>query len=101
MTPCLLHDLAPNQLRHACDVLIAGGGRLQMAYAWHAPAGVEVRYLVSTGAQKPFELWRCQPASDLALPSLAQEAPLLSWYEREMADLHGLVFRDHPEPHHW
>ena len=99
MTPCLLHDLSPNQLRHVCNVLVDGGGRLQMAYAWHAPAGVEVRYLVSTGARKPFELWRCQPASDLTLPSLAQEAPLLSWYEREMADLHGLVFRDHPEPH--
>ena len=100
MNPCVLRDLAPNQLRHACRMLIDAGGRMQMAYAWH-PAGnmVEVRYLVSVGAGRPFELWRCPVAAGQALPSLAEEAPLLGWYEREMADLHGLVFQNHPEPH--
>ena len=100
MNNCTLRELAPNQLRRACEVLLDTGGRMQMAYAWHPAAGrVEVRYLVSTGAGRPFELWRCIVDADLVLPSLTEEAPLLGWYEREMADLHGLVFQNHPEPH--
>ena len=31
-------------------------------------------------------------------PSLAEIWPLLGWYEREIMDLYGIRFRDHPEP---
>jgi Ni,Fe-hydrogenase III large subunit len=33
------------------------------------------------------------------LPSLTPILPLLGWYEREMMDLQGLTFGDHPEPY--
>jgi formate hydrogenlyase subunit 5 len=32
------------------------------------------------------------------VPSLAEVAPLLSWYEREVMDLFGLEFSEHPQP---
>ena len=33
------------------------------------------------------------------VPSLARIWPLLGWYEREMMDLSGVSFTDHPEPY--
>ncbi|HUZ62672.1 MAG TPA: NADH-quinone oxidoreductase subunit C [Acetobacteraceae bacterium] len=77
--------------------LFADGGRMQMAYAWHPePGTVELRYLASPPEAGRFLLWRCRPAGDP--PSLARIWPSLGWYEREMMDLFGIAFRDHPEP---
>ncbi len=85
------------ELRAAARQLIASGGRIQMAYACIAPGGgLELRYLATPAGAKPFELWRCALAEDP--PSLAEIWPLLGWYEREIMDLYGIRFRDHPEP---
>jgi Ni,Fe-hydrogenase III large subunit len=73
-----------------------------MAYAWFPEPGepAEVLYLADQGAQKPFSLLRCRLANETQpLESLAPRIPLLGWYEREMMDLCGIAFTDHPEHH--
>jgi Ni,Fe-hydrogenase III large subunit len=91
--------LEPGALAAQLDALLASGGRMQMAYAWYPqPGAIEVRYLAAPGAGQPFQWWCCRPP-DGALPSLAVRAPLLGWYEREIADLYGVRFEGHPEPH--
>jgi formate hydrogenlyase subunit 5 len=93
-----LSDIAPHEVRLQLERLLAEGGRAQMVYAWYAePGRLELRYLASAAARKDFRMWRCSPGSEM--PSLADLAPLLGWYEREIMDLFGLSFRGHPEPH--
>ncbi|WP_031403893.1 NADH-quinone oxidoreductase subunit C [Thiomonas sp. FB-Cd] len=73
-------------------------GRMQMAYACGCADGeLDVLYVLSQGANQPYKVWRVRP-EDRTLPSLANKLPLLGWYEREMMDLYGLRFTDHPEP---
>jgi formate hydrogenlyase subunit 5 len=93
-------DLAPGELKAACQEMLHAGGRMQMAYAWFPQPGgpPELRYLAAPGARRPFALWRCRPDGG-AVPSLAGVAPLLGWHEREIADLCGVRFDGHPEPH--
>ena len=89
--------IEPADLPAAASALIAGGGRMQMAYAWYAaPGRLELRYLGNRGPTQEFFMWRAQPAG--AVPSLASISPLLGWYEREIADLFGVDFLGHPEP---
>jgi hypothetical protein len=90
--------LAPGDLPAAVAELVDDGGRMQMAYAWRAaPGRIELRYLASRGERDDFFMWRCTPCG--AVPSLATISPLLGWYEREIADLFGVEFAGHPEPH--
>jgi len=90
--------IEPADLPAAITELIRGGGRVQMAYAWYpAPGQIELRYLASRGTREDFFMWRCAPRR--AVPSLATISPLLGWYEREIADLFGVEFSDHPEPY--
>ena len=85
-------------LPEAVGRIIRGGGRMQMAYAWHpTPHSIELRYVGSAGQKDDFFMWRCVPRG--AVPSVAPISPLLGWYEREIADLFGVEFVGHPEPH--
>lgn len=89
--------LSANEIKNAAAALRDKGGRMQMVYAWHpAPGRTELRYVASPAAKQPFAIWRYEASG--AVPSLAQTWPLLSWYEREIADLFGVEFRDHPQP---
>jgi Ni,Fe-hydrogenase III large subunit len=98
MTVPQISSLRPADLKDAASRLLASGGRMQMVYAWYPqPAQIELRYVSSTAAQMPFAVWRCQ--ADGPMPSLANVCPLLGWYEREITDLFGLHFTDHPQPH--
>jgi formate hydrogenlyase subunit 5 len=98
MKGTVLTDIAPHELRSALERLLAEGGRTQMVYAWYPePDRIELRYLASAAAGEDFRMWRCTPNAEM--PSLADLAPLLGWYEREIMDLFGLSFRFHPEPH--
>ncbi len=94
--------LRPEELSDAVSRALAEGGHMQMAYAWWPdPKTLELRYLVDPSHGRAFEIWRCRPQG-LPLrpvPSLAPISPLLGWYEREIADLFGLEFTGHPEPH--
>jgi Ni,Fe-hydrogenase III large subunit len=94
----LVEDIALSDLKPRCEQAILDAARLQMAYAWFPERGVqpELRYLLHYGADQPLRIWRCRPGSQ-EVPSLAPIAPLLSWYEREMSDLCGVRFKDHPE----
>jgi formate hydrogenlyase subunit 5 len=90
-------SLRPAELKDATTSLLASGGRMQMAYAWYPrPREIELRYVGSVAAQAPFAIWRCD--ANGPVPSLANICPLLSWYEREITDLFGLPFLDHPQP---
>ncbi len=93
-----LRELSPSDLRPSAEALKAGGGRLQFAYAWTPPAGgLEVRYVCTVPGRREFETWVV--AGHRELPSLAPILPLIGWYEREIMDLYGLSFTDHPEPY--
>ena len=86
-----------NLVRKA-QMLRKQGGRIQFAYAW-TPKGQasEVRYVLTMPKERDFELWIVK--SEQQLPSLAHVWPLLGWYEREMMDLYGIEFTNHPEPY--
>jgi len=90
--------LSPDDLQSAAEALSAAGGRVRFAYAWSPAEGqVEVRYIATVPDQRDFEMWVVKGAREL--PSLAAIYPSLGWYEREMVDLNGLRFTDHPEPY--
>jgi formate hydrogenlyase subunit 5 len=95
-----VEDIAVSELQTRCERAIQAGARLQMAYAWFPERGVqsEIRYLLNFGPDHPLLIWRCRPGSQ-EVPSLARIAPVLSWYEREMIDLCGVRFSEHPEPY--
>jgi Ni,Fe-hydrogenase III large subunit len=77
--------------------LLESGGRMQMVYAWFPPGDIgELRYVATPTDSPTFEVWRCKLTQEPQ--SLATIWPLLGWYEREIMDLHGIRFRDHPEP---
>lgn len=98
MTVSPATPLRPAELKDAAARLLASGGRMQMAYAWYPqPHQLELRYTSSPAGAGPFAVWRCDASEPI--PSLAAVAPLLSWYEREITDLFGLSFADHPQPH--
>lgn len=85
------------RMREIARELFAAGGRMQMVYAWQPePGAIELRYVASPPEAGRFLLWRCRPEGEA--PSLAAIWPSLGWYEREIMDLFGLDFRDHPEP---
>ena len=66
------------------------GGRMQFAYAWTPHGGdSEIRYATALPGQPEFEIWVLKSAD--IVPSLAQIWPLVSWYEREMADLNTQI----------
>ncbi len=90
-------QLLPEQLGDAASRLRDRGGRMQMVYAWYPePDRLELRYVVTEPHQHAFGVWICKPQG--AVPSLAGIWPLMSWYEREVTDLFGVDFHDHPQP---
>lgn len=73
-------------------------GRLEMLYAWPLPDGSAVlRYLVNHAHEHRFSAIDC--AVTTQAPSMAMHYPLLGWYEREIQDVYGIHFTDHPEPY--
>jgi formate hydrogenlyase subunit 5 len=97
MTASQHTSLPLEHLRDAALKLRQRDGRMQMAYAWYPrPDRVELRYVATEPGQEHFAVWRCDPGR--AVPSLAGIWPLMSWYEREITDLNGIEFADHPQP---
>jgi formate hydrogenlyase subunit 5 len=91
-------SLPPEHLRDAASHLLERGGRMQMAYAWYPePKRLELRYVVTEPDQRPFGIWRSEPRGPV--PSLTGIWPLMGWHEREITDLFGVQFLDHPQPH--
>lgn len=101
MRPAAEQILQPNEVPLVCQKLVQEGARLQMAYAWFPKPGepAEILYLADRGPREPFPLLRCRLTNATqTLESLTPSIPLLGWYEREMTDLCGITFRNHPEP---
>jgi len=101
MKPAAEQIVQAREVPLACRQLTERKARLQMAYAWFPQPGEppEVLYLADRGPHEPFPLLRCRlPVRIFELDSLAPSIPLLGWYEREMTDLCGIRFRNHPEP---
>ena len=97
MKGALIRDLHVTELRSAAEHLLNSGGRMQMVYAWYPPGETpELRYVATPADSQTFEVWRCKVTQEP--PSLATIWPLLGWYEREVMDLNGIRFHDHPEP---
>jgi formate hydrogenlyase subunit 5 len=91
-------SLAPEELRDAAARLRERGGRMQIAYAWYPERGrIELRYVVSEPGRHPFGVWRCEPSGPV--PSLTAIWPMMGWHEREITDLFGVHFVDHPQPY--
>lgn len=100
MKPAAEQLLRAGEVPQACRELMGNGARLQMAYAWFPQPGepAEVLYLADRGPREPFPLLRCRLSQSMPeLESLAPSIPLLGWHEREMIDLCGITFRNHPE----
>ncbi len=90
-------ELSIDELPAAAQRLFDSGGRMQMVYAWYPVGeGPELRYIATPADSQRFEVWRCELTREP--PSLATVWPLLGWYEREITDLYGVRFCDHPEP---
>ena len=90
----------PNEIPLHCHELTQAGGRMQLAYAWFPKPEEpqEVLYLADGFPGETFSLVRSQlPSAHYEIESLAASIPLLGWYEREMAELCGVSFRNHPE----
>ncbi len=90
--------VATETLADEARALRKSGGRMQFAYAWSPSGGeAEVRYAAALPGRQDFDIWVLKSAR--SVPSLASIWPLLGWYEREMMDLNGIRFADHPEPY--
>ncbi len=89
-------SLEPGQLREAATRLRDTDGRMQMAYAWYPePDRIELRYVATEAGRQEFAIWRCVPPN--GVPSLATIWPLMGWHEREITDLFGVDFSEHPQ----
>ncbi|CAM5286896.1 Formate hydrogenlyase subunit 5 [Aquamicrobium terrae] len=90
--------VTPGELSAKARQLRDEGGRMQMVYArWKESRRLELRYLVSYPKPRGFGVWVVEPGRR-KVPSLADIWPLIGWSEREVTDLFGFAFADHPEP---
>ncbi|MBU2762238.1 hydrogenase large subunit [Acidithiobacillus caldus] len=90
----LLDDQHLEQVARDC---LQEGMRFLMAWHDWEDDDCVVRYLLSRPGNARFLLLELHDSEQL--PSLARIAPLLGWYEREMQELGGPCFHDHPEPY--
>ena len=89
---CAIEDLLP-ALNRECE---QGGGRLEMLYAQPLRDGTtSLRYLINHAHEQRFMVVSCVVSAEA--PSMAVHYPLLGWYEREIHDVYGIRFKDHPE----
>lgn len=83
------------ELREFARTIQDRGGRFQMAYARYVNGSPEVNYLIDQGPLQPF--LQISVRGETVLGSLANQFPLLSWYEREIMDTFDIEFSGHPE----
>lgn len=90
---CTVDEVLP-ALQRECQAY----GRLEMLYARPVENGsTELRYLVNHADERRFTAIICHVEAQA--PSMAVHYPLLGWYEREIHDVYGIRFIDHPEPY--
>lgn len=90
---CRLEDIL-RALQQECG----NGGRLEMLYVRpKSDETFELHYLVNHAETGRFVTIVSETRN--TAPSMARHFPLLSWYEREVQDLYGIRFDDHPDPY--
>ncbi|WP_027796237.1 hydrogenase large subunit [Paraburkholderia acidipaludis] len=98
MSNCEYVALRANELPARARALLAQGGRMQGVYAWFpAPEQAQLRYVATVPDREPFCGWSVDVDSE-PVPSLAAICPLLGWHEREVMEMSGIPFSNHPEP---
>ncbi|WP_308389492.1 nickel-dependent hydrogenase large subunit [Acidithiobacillus sp. AMEEHan] len=92
-----IRQLQPGELEATARDCLAQG--MRFLCAWHdwEDGLCVLRYLLSRPDNHQFLLLELRGQQQI--PSLARSVPLLGWYEREMQELGGLEFIDHPEPY--
>jgi len=92
-----IRQVEPAALETTAQDCLAQGMRFLCAWHdWEDDLCV-LRYLLSRPKDPQFLLLELR--GHRQLPSLARSVPLLGWYEREMQELGGVTFTDHPEPY--
>jgi len=98
MTNCRYTNVDADQLLTYTEQLLADGGRMQGMYAWFPAASrAELRYVATLAGRESFVGWSVD-VGDKPIPSVAAACPLLGWHEREVMEMSGIEFSDHPEP---
>jgi Ni,Fe-hydrogenase III large subunit/Ni,Fe-hydrogenase III component G len=93
------HSVAPTELDTAAAALLSDGYRLGLVAAHDDGPRLRIVYLFLAGApDRRTELHVEIPADDPQLPSLAHHSFAAGRFEREMADLFGVVPAGHPAP---
>jgi Ni,Fe-hydrogenase III large subunit/Ni,Fe-hydrogenase III component G len=91
--------VAAGELDVAAAALLADGHRLALAAAHDDGPTLRIVYLFLAGSpDRRVELHVVIPADDPRLPSLAHRSFPAGRFEREMADLFGVVLVGHPAP---
>ncbi|MEY2341985.1 nickel-dependent hydrogenase large subunit [Acidithiobacillus sp. IBUN Pt1247-S3] len=93
---CDIREIRAEDLSAVARDCLDQGMRFLMAWHDWADGTCILRYLLSEAGNTRFLVLELR--GETQVPSLAVLVPLLGWYEREMQDLGGLVFTDHPEP---
>jgi Ni,Fe-hydrogenase III component G len=92
-------DVRPECLREAAAALVTEfGGRLATATGIDVRDGIEVQYHFSFDRDNLLVTLRVLAARpDVTLDSVGQDLAAANWIERELYDLLGVRFRDHPD----
>lgn len=95
-------DIAPETVLEASSLMFEEtGARLQIATGIDTPAGIEVMYHWALDSEDCLVTIRATVAhEDPSLDSIAALCPAAEWIEREMWELLGIEFRDHPDLRH-
>lgn len=98
MKNCEYVTVNPDQLPARAHALLEQGGRMQGVYAWFPePERPQLRYVSTVPGRATFGGWRVDVGGE-PVPSLAAICPLLGWHEREVMEMSGIAFSNHPEP---
>ena len=95
-------DMAPEALKDASRLMFEDlGARFQIATGVDTRAGIEVMYhWALDGMDCVVTLRTCAGHEAPELDSIAGVCPAAEWIEREMWELLGIHFRDHPDLRH-
>jgi|GEM_PF-170287 len=91
--------VAPAHVREAVGHLVGRGGRLATIAGVDTRNGVELLYFVMFPQEQRIITVRTMVQKPLPqMASLAGDLPAANWAEREIQDLLGVTFTDHPDP---
>ncbi len=103
----IYRDIPESDFQAECSRLFNGGnGRLRLMFAAdlrETGEGFCVYAVFSRAQEDRFEVLRLKNIGEkdgvYSFPSITPEVPAAHWYEREIADMFGLVPSGHPDPH--